>query len=158
MPTTEWPPDWDARKRGKGCVLCATLGKGDNDHVVTVAEMAHSEVWLERRSRLPGYCVVVWRHGHVCEPTELRPEQATGYWHDVLAVSRAIEAEFHPVKMNMMMLGNTVPHLHTHVVPRYLEDPAPAGPIPWPAMLNEHPTDIGSLRRQADALRAILSA
>ena len=158
MATMAWPHDWELRRRGKDCVLCATLGRGDNDHIVAVTQLPDSEVWLERRSRLPGYCVVVWRHGHVAEPTELSAEQAAGYWRDVLAVSRAIETEFRPVKMNLMMLGNTVPHLHTHVVPRYLDDPAPAGPIPWPAMFNDQATDPDVLRHQAQALRAALSA
>ena len=67
--------------------MCASLGLGDNDHSVRIAELPYSEVWLERRSRLPGYCIVVWRHGHVAEPTDLDIESATGYWHDVLAVT-----------------------------------------------------------------------
>jgi len=28
------------------------------------------------------------------------------------------------------MLGNTVPHLHAHIVPRPLLDPAPNAPLP----------------------------
>jgi hypothetical protein len=30
-----------------------------------------------------------------------------------------------------MLLGNIVPHLHVHVVPRYLDDSAPGMPLPW---------------------------
>jgi diadenosine tetraphosphate (Ap4A) HIT family hydrolase len=33
--------------------------------------------------------------------------------------------------MNYQLLGNLVPHLHVHVVPRYLDDPAPGKPMPW---------------------------
>ena len=32
--------------------------------------------------------------------------------------------------MNYETLGNTVPHLHTHLVPRFTEDPAPGRPFP----------------------------
>ncbi|MFL5929545.1 MAG: HIT domain-containing protein [Gaiellaceae bacterium] len=33
-----------------------------------------------------------------------------------------------PAKLNLQILGNAVPHLHTHVVPRYLDDPEPERP------------------------------
>jgi hypothetical protein len=53
---------------GQGCPVCAALGKGDNGFWVSVSTGEVAEVHLERRSRLPGYCIVVWRHGHVAEP------------------------------------------------------------------------------------------
>ena len=31
-----WPDDWADRMAGKGCPMCATLGKGDNDFSVEV--------------------------------------------------------------------------------------------------------------------------
>ena len=120
------PDDWSERKAGRDCALCASLGRGDNDYTVAVAELPWSQVGLERRSRLPGYCIVAWKGRHVAEPTALDPDEAAGYWADVVAVGRAIEAEFQPVKLNFLTLGNWVPHLHTHVLPRYLDDPRPA--------------------------------
>lgn len=138
--------------------MCSSLGRGDNDHTVTIAELPYSEVRLERRSRLPGYCIVVWRHGHVAEPTDLDDDAAAGYWRDVLAVARVLQAELQPVKMNLLTLGNWVPHLHTHVVPRYLDDPAPGGPIAWDAMFSDEPTDRDVLDRQAGAIRQALLA
>jgi len=96
---------------GKGCPMCAALGKGDNDFWVSVFTGEVAEVHLERRSRLPGYCIVVWRHGHVAEPGDLDPLQAGRYWAEVLATGRAVRARFNPVKLNYMTLGNTVPHV-----------------------------------------------
>lgn len=132
--------------------MCAGLGGGDNEHSVAVAELADTEVGLQRRSRLPGYCVVVWKHGHVAEPTDLDPGSAAGYWRDVMNVGRAIRDELDPVKLNFLTLGNLVPHLHTHVVPRYFDDPAPGGPIPWEAMFGPAPVDLDPLQRLAAAL------
>jgi diadenosine tetraphosphate (Ap4A) HIT family hydrolase len=137
--------------------MCSSLGRGDNAFTVAVATRPFSEVRLERRSRLPGYCVVVWRFGHVAEPTELTGEQAAGYFADVVATGRAIEAAFEPVKVNYLLLGNHVPHLHTHVLPRYLDDPAPGDPIEWRAIAAERPIDEAVLRQQAARLRAALS-
>jgi diadenosine tetraphosphate (Ap4A) HIT family hydrolase len=136
-----WPDDWDERKAGVDCPLCAGLGsESDDDHAVFVTELTSSEVRLERRSRLPGYCMVIWRHGHVAEPTELDAKAASEYWSDLLT------------------LGNWVPHLHTHVVPRYPNDPAPGGPITWADIFNEHPTPPEVLHGQAAVLRARLNA
>ncbi|HEY6786980.1 MAG TPA: hypothetical protein VI365_06680 [Trebonia sp.] len=71
-----------------------------------------AEVYLERRSHLPGYCIVAWRHGHVAEPADLdpgQPGQPGQYWAKVVAAGRAVRALSGPVKMNYMTLGNTVP-------------------------------------------------
>ncbi len=157
MAARGWPDDWDARKAGKNCPMCATLGRGDNDHTIAVASLDFTEVGLERRSLLPGYCVVVWRQGHVAEPTELDRASASGYWRDVTAVSRAIQASFSPMKMNLLTLGNWVPHLHTHVVPRYVDDPNPGGPLVWETIFAEEPTQPAVLAEQASRIRAALS-
>jgi diadenosine tetraphosphate (Ap4A) HIT family hydrolase len=153
-----WPEDWGARKAGANCPLCSDIGRDTaTDHALHVTELAASEVRLERRSRLPGYCVVIWRHSHVAEATELKDEEATQYWLDVLAVARAIEQTFQPMKMNLLTLGNWVPHLHTHVLPRYIDDPAPGGPITWADIFATEPTDPAMLREHASRIRGALA-
>lgn len=153
MAEGQWPEDWADRLQGKDCALCASLGQGDSDFSVFVGQTEYVEVLLQRRSRLPGYCVVVWKLGHVAEPSDLDAAVSAGYWQDVLRVGRAIKEVFAPVKLNYLTLGNTVPHLHTHVLPRYIDDPAPGGPIPWEAIASEEPLPESQLHRQADALR-----
>jgi diadenosine tetraphosphate (Ap4A) HIT family hydrolase len=49
----------------------------------------------------------------------------------LLRVGAAVETAFENVQMNYEILGNSVPHLHTHVIPRAPLDPAPKGPLPW---------------------------
>jgi diadenosine tetraphosphate (Ap4A) HIT family hydrolase len=153
MTDDEWPADWAERKAGRGCPLCPALGHGDNDYWVHVFTGELAEVHLERRSRLPGYCIVVWRHEHVAEPTDLDPVRAAGYWQEVLAAGRAVQEEFSPVKMNYLTLGNGVPHLHTHVLPRYPGDPAPGGPLAWADIFRAEPVPAPELARQAAFLR-----
>ncbi|MFE2867711.1 hypothetical protein [Embleya sp. NPDC059259] len=41
------------------------------------------------------------------------------------APGRAVEDVFGPWKVNYETLGNALPHLHTHVIPRHRDDPAP---------------------------------
>jgi diadenosine tetraphosphate (Ap4A) HIT family hydrolase len=92
-----------------------------------------SDAYLQRAAIQRGYTVVVWRGRHVAEPTELTAEEATAYWLEVLRVGRALETHLEPVKMNYDTLGNSLPHLHTHVLPRYADDPRPGWPFPFPA-------------------------
>ncbi len=96
----------------------------------------------------------MWRRGHVAEPTELSDADAAGYWAEVMDTGRAVDEAFEPMKLNDFTLGNTVPHLHTHVVPRFRKDPAPGGPIPWDAVVGARAFDEAELHRQAAALRA----
>ena len=136
--------------------MCAALGKGDNGLWVSVSAGVVAEVHLGRRSRLPGYCIVVWRHGHVAEPGDLDPLQAGRYRAEVVAAGRAVRARFKPVKLNCMTLGNTVPHVHAHVLPRYQDDLAPGGPIGWEAVFAADPVPEAGLRRRAAELRGLL--
>ena len=92
---------------------------------------AFADVYMNYRGLSRGYCVSVWKHGHVAELTDLDDEQLAGYWVETVRVARALEAAYHPAKLNFQALGNQVTHLHTHIVPRYLDDPAPGGPLPF---------------------------
>jgi len=57
--------------------------------------------------------------------------------------------------MNYQTLGNAVPHLHTHLVPRFAQDPAPGRPLPFPE--GDRPTlPDATLRRDASALRSLI--
>jgi diadenosine tetraphosphate (Ap4A) HIT family hydrolase len=56
-----------------------------------------------------------------------------------------------------LALGNTVPHLHTHVVPRYQDDPAPGRPLAWEQIAASDPVPEAGLHRQAADLRALLA-
>jgi diadenosine tetraphosphate (Ap4A) HIT family hydrolase len=153
MATSSWPDDWEARFSGESCLICDALGRGDSDYWIHVADGACTEVYLDRGSQIRGYCLVVWRSGHVAEPTELEPETAGAYWRDVMAAGKAVTAAFDPVKVNYFTLGNTVPHLHTHVVPRFVDDPVPGGPLAWDQVVGATIFAEEELRKQAAALQ-----
>jgi diadenosine tetraphosphate (Ap4A) HIT family hydrolase len=92
----------------------------------------------------------------VAEPTELEPAEAAGYWLEVLRVAKALQRYYRPLKMNYEVLGNALPHLHTHLVPRYLDDPAPGRPFPF--LGDERPCLPEELvQHDAAALRAMLA-
>src|SRR5947209_13251986 len=126
----EWPDGWDDRKIGKGCPMCATGRPEETEFGIRICEAPHSEAYLQKKGKVRGYCVVIWRGRHVAEPMQLFADEATAYWQEVLAVAKAVEDEYRPQKINIEMLGNTMPHLHTHVRPRHQNDPNPFGPLP----------------------------
>lgn len=128
---TRWSDDWAAKKDGAGCVLCAFVADEDPAWGVRVYTGRVANGYLSVRGQLPGYCWVIWRDGHVCEPTDLEPATAQAFFADMLIVGRAVTELLRPAKMNYEILGNKVPHLHAHVVPRPQVDPSPNGPTPW---------------------------
>jgi diadenosine tetraphosphate (Ap4A) HIT family hydrolase len=151
----EWPESFYALRRGEGCPICAEGRPDENDFGIRVFAGEVSDAYLQRDGRQRGYTVANWRGRHVAEPTELTTEEAAQYWLEVLQVGRAVETAFTPVKMNYETLGNAVPHLHTHVMPRHADDPLPGFPFPHPAERpSPHPED--ELRRDAETLRRIL--
>lgn len=147
----QWPADWDELYSGERCPLCEGVRDRDNDHALLVALGEWSDAWIDRQSGVLGYCVVIWTRGHAVELGDLDAADLAGFWEEVAAVGRAVTAAFSPKKINYQVLGNGLPHLHTHVVPRYDDDPAPGGPLPWDVVVAEAFTD-AELREQRDRI------
>jgi diadenosine tetraphosphate (Ap4A) HIT family hydrolase len=153
-----WPTDWSARYSGATCSMCAADRSDEGEFGIRILAGRFSDAYLQRANVQRGYTLVIWRGRHVAEPTDLEDEEASGYWLEVLEVARALQQHYRPLKMNYEILGNTVPHLHTHLVPRYLEDPAPGHPYPLsPDLSTFSAIPEPQLRQDAAALRAILS-
>ena len=54
-----------------------------------------------------------------------------------------------------MTPGNTVAHVHAHILHRYQDDSAPGGPIAWEAIFAADPVPEAELHRQAASLRGL---
>ena len=148
----EWPESFYALKRGEGCPMCEQGRPEETPHGVRFFAGEVSDAYLQREDIQRGYSVVVWRGRHVAEPTELTAEEAAAYWLEVVRVGRAIENVLEPVKLNYDLLGNSLPHLHTHLVPRYADDPRPGWPFPFPDE-ERPPIEEGVFRTDLEALR-----
>jgi diadenosine tetraphosphate (Ap4A) HIT family hydrolase len=61
--------------------------------------------------------------------TELSAAERTHLMQAVFAVERAQREVMHPHKVNVASLGNLVPHVHWHVIPRFEDDAHFPGPI-----------------------------
>jgi diadenosine tetraphosphate (Ap4A) HIT family hydrolase len=152
----EWPASFYAQRRGEGCPMCAEGRPDETPWGVRIFAGEVSDAYLQRAGIQRGYAISAWRGRHVAEPTELTADEASAYWLELLHVGRALETHLQPVKMNYDLLGNSVPHLHTHVLPRYADDPRPGWPFPFPeAEPPPHPEE--AFRSDVATLRLLLA-
>ena len=108
------------------CTRIARLADGKNpDFVATLSE---SHVTLADEQAYRGYCILLLKDHHD-QLDELPLERQARLWEDVARVATALRRELQPVRLNYACLGNFVPHVHWHVIPRYDDDPEPLHPI-----------------------------
>jgi diadenosine tetraphosphate (Ap4A) HIT family hydrolase len=149
----EWPQSFYDLKRGEGCPMCEQGRPEETEYGVRFFAGEVSDAYLQKADIQRGYSVVVWRGRHVAEPTELSAGEATQYWLEVLQAARRIESRLEPVKLNYQLFGNALPHLHTHVIPRYARDPGPGWPFPFPEEEEPGPIAEADFRADVEALR-----
>ena len=106
---------------------------------------------------LPGYCRVIWNR-HVAEMSDLSRVEREILMALVDVTEFAVRRVMHPQKINIASLGNQVPHLHWHVIPRFIDDPFFPGSI-WSSKQRELSESIRKTRREAsrslpDAIRS----
>jgi diadenosine tetraphosphate (Ap4A) HIT family hydrolase len=155
MPAMQWSDDFYARLRGDGCPFCDEGRPERTEHAVRFLAGESADAYLLRTDVQRGLSIVVFRGRHVVEPTELAPFEAATYGREVMLAARAIQSVMQPVKLNYDVLGNSVPHLHTHLVPRYADDPRPGWPFPFPDPMPP-PMPEARLMRDVEALRRAL--
>ena len=105
----------------------------------------------------PGFARVIW-HAHVAEMSDLPAAAREHVMRAVFAVETAQRTVMSPHKINVASLGNMVPHVHWHVIPRYRDDVHFPGSV-WSAPQREVPTAVLAERAAwTPALREALVA
>jgi len=69
----------------------------------------------------PGLTRVIWLN-HLAEMTDLSHDQRHALMEVVFSVESVVRQTLRPHKVNLASLGNQVPHLHWHVIPRWQDD------------------------------------
>jgi len=69
----------------------------------------------------PGFCRVIWSD-HVREMSDLEASRQMLLMRVVFAVESVLRRLFSPDKINLASFGNMVPHVHWHIIPRWLDD------------------------------------
>ena len=128
------------------CIFCREDGgdilwKDDTLRVVLADEQDY-----------PGFCRVIWNQ-HVAEFSDLADAERDRVMRAVNAVERAMRRVMKPVKINLASLGNQVPHVHWHVIPRFSNDAHFPLPIWAPRQRTVSEAMLSQRRAQATLLR-----
>ena len=96
------------------CPLCNPLNeeiifKNDFFRVILVNE-------------IPGYIRII-TNKHIKEFSELSDKEAIELTLAIKKIEKVMLDFLKPDKINIATLGNMVPHLHFHIIPRYKNDP-----------------------------------
>ena len=135
------------------CELCALLAgpavplwRNDQLTVVHVDDAAY-----------PGFCRVIW-HAHVKEMSDLAPDQRAALMAAVWQVELAVRDVMAPEKVNLASLGNMTPHVHWHVIPRYLDDAHFPDPVWAVARRTTAPATLAARAARVAQLSAAIAA
>jgi len=101
------------------CPLCKEEPKPEEGQLIWRGD--DCRVILVNDQDLPGFCRVIWNQ-HVLEMTNLSYSEREHLMSLVFVVEEAVRNVMHPDKINIATLGNMVPHIHWHVIPRYKDD------------------------------------
>ena len=127
----------------ENCILCGDLKptegelvwRGDDCRVILVDD-----------GDLPGFCRVIWNR-HQADMTDLTYGEREHLMSLVFVVEEAVRHVMKPAKVNLAALGNMVPHIHWHVIPRFQDDAFFPGSI-WSARTQETPASLLAVRHQ----------
>jgi diadenosine tetraphosphate (Ap4A) HIT family hydrolase len=137
------------------CVLCKEELKPEEGQLIWRGD--DCRVILVNDPDLPGFCRVIWNQ-HVAEMTDLTIGERENLMALVFAVEGAVRHVMHPDKVNIASLGNMVPHIHWHVIPRYQDDAFFPGSA-WSKRAQELPASKLAERRQlASQLPEVIKA
>lgn len=103
------------------CGMCADAHLEENPHSVLIASTPTAHIRLARNQAHPGYCLVILRE-HVTDLADLDAGALAAFWSDVQRAGRAIGAVLEPRKIDYLVMGHRMPHLHCHLLPQHEGD------------------------------------
>lgn len=96
------------------------------EHII--ADLGLSKAYLHDDQFFTGWTVVVLQR-HATELFHLAPTERIQLMEEVNRVAKALAQAYGARKINYELLGNQLPHIHWHIIPRLVNDPAPLEPV-----------------------------
>ena len=97
------------------CPLCI------EDGGICLVRTKQYRIVAPREPEFLGLIRVIW-NDHVVEMTDLEISPRNDFMRAVYFVEESVRQMMNPDKINLASLGNVVPHLHWHIIPRWLDD------------------------------------
>jgi len=140
------------------CILCTDTLKPEEGELIWRGD--DCRVILVNDPDLPGFCRVIWNY-HVAEMSDLSYGEREHLMTLVFVVEEGIRHVMQPDKVNIAALGNMVPHIHWHIIPRFKDDAFYPGSV-WSQKIQETPVGVLSMRKQwtlqlPDKIRAAIA-
>lgn len=110
------------------CAACARIASihSGNPDAFFICELTHTLVFLHHNQAYPGWCVLFLKEHHE-HLADLAIDHQAAVFAEVASVAAAVRRVHSPARINYECLGNQMPHVHWHVIPRYTR---PADPDP----------------------------
>ena len=126
---------WEEFARGMGCPLDAPR-PDSNDHWDFVVALSVSSLYLSKNQTYRGHCQLIFDPRHVARVDQLSASEWGALSSDLFTAQTAVMRTVDADHLNVESLGNVVPHVHWHIVPRYRGDPRWGSPI-WLTSLDD---------------------
>jgi diadenosine tetraphosphate (Ap4A) HIT family hydrolase len=107
------------------CKACQGIWPKE-DHFI--ADLGLSKAYLHDDQFFPGWTVVLFKR-HATELFHLAPTERIQLMEEVNLTAKVVANIYEARKINYELLGNQLPHIHWHVIPRLAGDPAPLAPV-----------------------------
>ncbi|MCM1988244.1 HIT family protein [Oceanirhabdus seepicola] len=119
---------WIGLTKKQNCAVCNAEPMPEG--MIDLYELPHSWLNSEPVECIKGACHVIAKY-HGIELYDLSDEELLGFMKDVQLYAKVLKKVTNAVKINYEIHGNTVPHLHMHLYPRYMDDPFPGKAIDY---------------------------
>ena len=129
---------WQELTGGARCPMDAPR-PASNEFWDLVAALSVSSLYLSKNQTYRGHCSLIFDPRHAARPDQLTAPEWAAFCADLYTAQRAVVSVTQPDHINVESLGNVVPHLHWHIIPRYVDDARWGMPIwttPLSAMLD----------------------
>lgn len=134
--------------------VCPMCSRWDVDADLRIVELPHSYVILNRDQYFPGYTLLFTKN-HATELFHLHRDVRAALMDEVSLVAEALYSTYTPAKINYELLGNMVPHIHWHIVPRFSSEQLWPRPI-WAEPHEELLLPPDEYRQRIETIRSYL--
>lgn len=136
----------------KSCLYCQN-NETLHSLMIEVAQLSVSRMFIFREQTYRGRCLVAYKD-HVDDLNLLSDADRNAFMSDVAKVTRAMQAVFHPDKINYGAYSDTLEHLHFHLIPKYEGGPD------WGGVFQMNPRQVyltdAEYQKMAEQLKAQL--
>lgn len=134
--------------------ICSMCSRWDDDADLRITDFEYSYLILNRDQFFSGYCLLFAKQ-HVTELFHLDTTVRQGMMEEVTRTAAVLANLFKADKINYELLGNMVPHIHWHLVPRLSTDPLWPRPV-WAEPHQEHHLSAEAYRLRCEEIRQAL--